>query len=155
MEKNKSRRNPQKLHDIFYRKFTSDHHLHLPAVNNTCIHKFCSFKTVHYSLRSVRRTIHRRNLMQRESLRERIISDKTCQMWSIAYLSLNLYKAQKNYSLIELEYFAEVIRKQRFWSWIELLELTFMTDHGSLKWVISQKVLSSWLARWSHYRCIG
>lgn len=67
----------------------------------------------------------------------------------IAYLSQKLNKAQKNYSVTELECLAAVISVKKFRPYIELQDFTVITDHASLKWLMSQKDLSGRLARWS------
>lgn len=67
----------------------------------------------------------------------------------IAYLSSKLNKAQKNYSVTEQECYAAVLSVKKFRPYVEGLPFTIITDHSSLKWLMSQKELSGRLARWS------
>lgn len=67
----------------------------------------------------------------------------------IAYFSHKLTSAQRNYSVTERECLAVVLAVKRFRPYIELLPFTVITDHSSLKWLMSHKDLSGRLARWS------
>jgi len=67
----------------------------------------------------------------------------------IAFLSQKLNKAQKNYCTTELECLAALISVKKFRPYIEGHPFTIITDHASLKWLMSQKDLSGRLARWS------
>lgn len=67
----------------------------------------------------------------------------------IAFVSQKLNKAQQNYTVTELECLAAVISVHRFRPYIEGLPFRILTDHSSLKWLMSQKDLSGRLARWS------
>ena len=67
----------------------------------------------------------------------------------IAFISQKLNKCQRNYTVTELECMAAVICVNRFRPYIEGLPFRIITDHASLKWLMSQKDLSGRLARWS------
>lgn len=67
----------------------------------------------------------------------------------ISYLSAKLNKAQKNYSVTEQECYAAILSVKKFRPYVEGLPFTIITDHSSLKWLMSQKELSGRLARWS------
>lgn len=67
----------------------------------------------------------------------------------IAYMSAKLNKAQRNYSVTELECYAAVLSVKKFRPYIEGLPFTIITDHASLKWLMSQTELAGRLARWS------
>ena len=67
----------------------------------------------------------------------------------IAFVSKKLNKSQRNYTVTELECFAAVICLKRFRPYIEGLPFRVITDHASLKWLMSLKDLDGRLARWS------
>lgn len=67
----------------------------------------------------------------------------------IAYMSTKLNKAQRNYSVTELECYAAILSVKKFRPYVEGLPFTIITDHASLKWLMSQKDLTGRLARWS------
>lgn len=67
----------------------------------------------------------------------------------IAYVSQKLKRAQRNYTVTELECFAAVVSVKRFRAYVEGLPFKIITDHSSLKWLMSQRDLSGRLARWS------
>lgn len=67
----------------------------------------------------------------------------------IAFYSQKLNSAQKNYSVTEKECLAAVLAVKRFRPYVELMKFTIITDHASLKWLMSLKDLSGRLARWS------
>lgn len=67
----------------------------------------------------------------------------------IAYMSEKLTKAQRNYTVTELECLAVIKCINKFRAYIEGQEFTVVTDHASLKWLMKQKDLSGRLARWS------
>lgn len=67
----------------------------------------------------------------------------------IAYMSKKLNTAQRNYSVTELECLAAVLAVAKFRQYIEGMAFTIITDHASLKWLMSQKDLTGRLARWS------
>lgn len=67
----------------------------------------------------------------------------------IAYFSNKLNSAQRNYSVTELECLAAVLSIKKFRAYIEGSRFKIITDHASLKWLMSQKDLSGRLARWS------
>lgn len=67
----------------------------------------------------------------------------------IAYVSKKLNKSQKNYTVTELECMAAIVCVNKFRPYIEGLPFRIITDHSSLKWLMSQKELSGRLARWS------
>lgn len=67
----------------------------------------------------------------------------------IAFMSHKLNKSQRNYTITELECLAVVTAIAKYRSYIEGHEFKVITDHSSLKWLMSQKDLSGRLARWS------
>lgn len=67
----------------------------------------------------------------------------------IAFVSKKINKAQKNYTVTELECLAAIVCVNRFRPYIEGLPFRIITDHSSLKWLMSQRDLSGRLARWS------
>lgn len=67
----------------------------------------------------------------------------------IAFYSQKLNNCQKNYSVTEKECLAAVMAVKRFRPYVELVKFTVITDHASLKWLMSLKDLSGRLARWS------
>lgn len=67
----------------------------------------------------------------------------------IAFVSKKLTPAQKNYSVTETECLAVVMSIKRFRPYIELIPFTIITEHSSLKWLMSNKELSGRFARWS------
>lgn len=67
----------------------------------------------------------------------------------IAYMSHKLNKAQRNYSVTELEYLAVVLAIKKFRQYIEGHEFKVVTDHASLKWFMGQRDLGGRLARWA------
>lgn len=67
----------------------------------------------------------------------------------IAFMSHKLNKAQRNYTVTEQECLAVILAIKKFRSYIEGHEFKVITDHASLKWLMSQKDLNGRLARWS------
>lgn len=67
----------------------------------------------------------------------------------ISYFSQKLNKAQKNYSVTELECLAAVLSVKKFRPYVEGMSFTVITDHASLKWLMNQNDLNGRLARWS------
>lgn len=67
----------------------------------------------------------------------------------ISFMSVKLNQAQKNYTTTELECLAAVISVKKFRPYVEGHDFTLITDHASLKWLMSLKDLSGRLARWS------
>lgn len=67
----------------------------------------------------------------------------------IAYMSRKLNSAQRNYSVTELECLAAVESLKKFRGYVEGMPFKIITDHASLKWLMTQKELSGRLARWS------
>ncbi|XP_036345741.1 uncharacterized protein LOC118754981 [Rhagoletis pomonella] len=67
----------------------------------------------------------------------------------IAFVSKKLKTAQRNYTVTELEWLAAIVSVKRFRPYIEGLPFRIITDHSSLKWLMTQKDLSGRLARWS------
>ena len=67
----------------------------------------------------------------------------------ISYVSQKLNRSQSNYTVTELECLAAVVCVKKFRPYIEGLPFRIITDHSSLKWLMSQKDLSGRLARWS------
>ena len=70
-------------------------------------------------------------------------------MEEIAFMSQKLNAAQRNYSVTELECLAAVLGIKKFRAHVEGMPFKVVTDHASLKWLMSQKDLSGRLARWS------
>lgn len=67
----------------------------------------------------------------------------------IAYMSKKLNSAQRNYCVTELECLAAVLSVKKFRAYVEGMVFKIVTDHSSLKWLMTQKELSGRLARWS------
>lgn len=67
----------------------------------------------------------------------------------IAYMSQKLNRAQRNYTVTELECLAVVLAVRKFRAFIEGHEFRVITDHSSLKWLMNQQDLSGRLARWA------
>jgi len=67
----------------------------------------------------------------------------------IAYMSKKLNRSQRNYSTTELECLAEVLAIKRFRMYSEGHEFTVVTDHASLRWLMTQQDLQGRLARWA------
>ncbi|GBO99559.1 Retrovirus-related Pol polyprotein from transposon 17.6 [Eumeta japonica] len=67
----------------------------------------------------------------------------------IAFYSQKLNACQRNYSVTEKECLAAVMAVKKFRPYIELMPFTIVTDHASLKWLMTLKDLSGRLARWS------
>lgn len=67
----------------------------------------------------------------------------------IAFMSQKLNKAQRNYSVTELECLAVVLAINKFRIYIEGHEFSVITDHSSLRWLMNQKDLNGRLARWA------
>ncbi|KAH8346282.1 hypothetical protein KR084_003528, partial [Drosophila pseudotakahashii] len=68
---------------------------------------------------------------------------------SIAYMSAKLNKAQRNYSITELECYAAILSISKLRPYVERMPFKVITDYASLKWLMGQKNLSGILARWS------
>lgn len=67
----------------------------------------------------------------------------------IAFMSHKLNKAQRNYTVTELECLAVVLAIKKLMPYIKEHEFKIVTDHASLKWLMRQKDLSGRLARWA------
>lgn len=67
----------------------------------------------------------------------------------IAFMSKKLNSAQRNYSVTEQECLAAILCVKKFRCYVEGMPFTIITDHASLKWLMSQKDLAGRLARWS------
>ncbi|XP_061388706.1 cilia- and flagella-associated protein 61-like [Musca vetustissima] len=67
----------------------------------------------------------------------------------IAFMSKKLNQAQRNYSVTEQECLAAMLCIKKFRAYVEGHEFTVITDHASLKWLMSQTDLSTRLARWA------
>lgn len=67
----------------------------------------------------------------------------------IAFMSQKLNKAQRNYSVTEQECLAALLAVEKFRPYIEGYRFKIITDHASLKWLMSQSNLNGRLARWS------
>lgn len=57
-------------------------------------------------------------------------------------MSAKLNKAQKNYSVTELECNAAVLSVKKFRPYVEGLPFTVITDHSRFKWLMDQKELT-------------
>lgn len=68
---------------------------------------------------------------------------------AICFFSHKLNPAQRNYSITELECLAAVLCIKAFRPYVEGHKFKVITDHASLKWLMSQKDLTGRLARWS------
>lgn len=67
----------------------------------------------------------------------------------IAFMSRKLNSAQRNYSVTEQECLAAILSLKKFRGYVEGHAFRILTDHASLKWLMTQKDLSGRLARWS------
>lgn len=67
----------------------------------------------------------------------------------VAFISKKLNKAQRNYTVTEQECFAAIVALKNFRAYVEGHEFTIITDHASLKWLMSNHDLKSRLARWA------
>lgn len=67
----------------------------------------------------------------------------------ISYMSKKLNAAQRNYSVTELECLSAILSVKKFRGYVEGHPFKIITDHASLKWLMSQKDLAGRLARWS------
>lgn len=67
----------------------------------------------------------------------------------ISFVSQELNRDQRNYTVTELECLAAVICVNRFRPYIEGVPFKILTDHSSLKWLMSLKDIHGRLARWS------
>ncbi|KAH8244542.1 hypothetical protein KR032_008233, partial [Drosophila birchii] len=67
----------------------------------------------------------------------------------IAFFSAKLNKHQLHYSVTEKECLAAVLAVENFRPYVELMPFTVITDHASLKWLMTMKDISGRLARWS------
>lgn len=67
----------------------------------------------------------------------------------ISFMSRKLNKCQRNYTTTEKECLAAVLAVKKFRAYIEGQPFNIITDHASLKWLMSQADLSSRLARWA------
>jgi len=67
----------------------------------------------------------------------------------IAFISKKLNKAQRNYTVTEQECLAAIVALKSFRAYVEGMEFTIITDHASLKWLMSNHDLNSRLARWA------
>lgn len=67
----------------------------------------------------------------------------------VAFISKKLNKAQRNYTVTEQECLAAIVALKNFRAYVEGHEFTIITDHTSLKWLMSNHDLKSRLARWA------
>lgn len=67
----------------------------------------------------------------------------------IAFYSQKFNDCQRNYSVTEKECLAAVMAVKKFSPYAEMMHFTAITDHASLKWLMTLKDLSGRLARWS------
>lgn len=64
-------------------------------------------------------------------------------------MSKKLNQAQRNYSITKQKCLAVMLSIKKFRAYVEGHEFTVITDHASLKWLMSQTDLNSRLARWA------
>ena len=64
-------------------------------------------------------------------------------------MSQKLNTAQRNYSVTELDCMAAVLGVKKFRAYVEGMPFKIVTDHASLRWLMTQKDLSGRLAGWS------
>lgn len=74
--------------------------------------------------------------------------DSGCER-PIAFMSKKLNKAQRNYTVTELECMAVVLAIKKFRMYIDGHSFKVVTDHSSLRWLMNQSVLSGRLAKWA------
>lgn len=74
--------------------------------------------------------------------------DSGCER-PIAFMSKKLNKAQRNYTVTELECMAVVLAIKKFRMYIDGHSFKVVTDHSSLRWLMNQSDLSGRLARWA------
>ena len=67
----------------------------------------------------------------------------------IAFYSQKLNSCQRNYTVTEKECLAAVMAVKKFRPYVEMMPFTIITDHASLKWLMTLKDLNGRLARWS------
>ncbi|KAH8234084.1 hypothetical protein KR038_001292, partial [Drosophila bunnanda] len=67
----------------------------------------------------------------------------------IAFISNKLSKAQRNYTVTEQECLAAIVALKSFRAYVEGHKFKIITDHASLKWLMSNHDLNSRLARWA------
>lgn len=67
----------------------------------------------------------------------------------INFFSAKLTTAEKNYSVTERECLAVIKAMKKFRPYLEGYNFDIITDHNSLKWLMTTKDLSGRLARWS------
>lgn len=75
-------------------------------------------------------------------------SEDGCEV-PVAFMSQKLNAAQRNYSVTEQECLAAVLAVKKFRPYVEGQDFTIITDHASLRWLMSQTDLSGRLARWA------
>jgi hypothetical protein len=64
-------------------------------------------------------------------------------------MSKKLNKAQRNYTVTEVECLAVVLAMKKFRMYIDGHDFKVVTDHASLRWLMNQSDLSGRLARWA------
>ncbi|KAH8255070.1 hypothetical protein KR038_004190, partial [Drosophila bunnanda] len=67
----------------------------------------------------------------------------------IAFFSAKMNRHQVNYTVTEKECLASLLAIYKFRPYVEGMPFTCITDHASLKWLMSMKDLSGRLAKWS------
>lgn len=75
--------------------------------------------------------------------------DSEGQEHPLYFFSKKLNKAQKSYTITELECLSAVESVKKFRPFIEGHPFKIVTDHASLQWLMGQRDLSGRLARWS------
>jgi hypothetical protein len=66
-----------------------------------------------------------------------------------SFISKKVNKAQKNYTVTDQECLAAIVALKSFRAYMEGHDLTIITDHASLKWLMPNHDLNSRLARWA------
>jgi len=66
----------------------------------------------------------------------------------IAFILKKLNPAHKNYIVTEHECLTAIVTLKNFGAYVEGHDFTIITDDASLKWLMSDKDLSSRLIRW-------
>ncbi|XP_044574087.1 uncharacterized protein LOC116655403 [Drosophila ananassae] len=67
----------------------------------------------------------------------------------VAFVSKKLNKAQRNYTVTEQECLAAIVALKQYRAYVEGHPFKIVTDHASLKWLMSNRDLSSRLGRWA------
>ncbi|KAH8272437.1 hypothetical protein KR044_000587, partial [Drosophila immigrans] len=66
-----------------------------------------------------------------------------------AFIAKKLIKSQRNYTVTEQECLAAIVALKNFRAYVKGHEFTIVTDHASLKWLMSNHDWNCRLARWA------